>query len=108
MNLCRGMVLRRSRPESNEAGIVLGPAKWPLEGMFTVVHGYVDEPPTCGLFEVRPEKIPGVWKRATPEEAAAVRRLFLAHAEAWGPDSNGWVARIIPDDEDVGPLTEAK
>lgn len=99
IQLCRGMVLRRSRPDSNEAGIVLGPAKYPLDGAFTVVHGYVDEPTACGLFEVWPKDIPRVWRRATPEEAAQVRARFLAHAKSWGPDSNGWVALTIPEDE---------
>ena len=100
LQLCRGMVLRRARPaSSNEAAIVLGPAKYPLGGAFTVVHGCVDEPTTCGLFEVWPKDVPRVWRRASPDEAAQVRAFFLAHAEGWGPDSNGWVARTVPDDE---------
>jgi hypothetical protein len=96
--LCRGMVLRDADPGGYEAGIVLGPAKH-IEGAFTVVHGYLDRPPTCGLFEVRPQDVPRVWRRATPEEAVKVREWFLSHAEAWGPDSNGWVAKMIPADE---------
>lgn len=93
--LCRGMVLVDAQPGGYEAGIVLGPAKY-FEGAFTVVHGYIDRPPMCGLFEVWPKDVPHVWRRATPGEAAKVRALLLAHAEAWGPDSNGWVAKIIP------------
>lgn len=97
--LCRGMVLRRSRPGSNEACVVLGPAEWPLVGAFTAVHGYVDEPTACGLFEIWPKDVPRVWKRASPDEAAQVRSFFLAHAKEWGPSSRGWVAKTIPDDE---------
>lgn len=102
VSLCRGMVLRRSRPGSNEACIVVGPAAWPLGGAFTAVHGYIDEPTACGLFEVWPKDVPRVWKRATVEEAAQVRGFFLDHARAWGPDSNGWVAQTIPADEQPG------
>lgn len=101
VQLCRGMVLRRTRAESAEVGIVLGPAEV-LSGAFTVVHGWIDDPPACGLFEVWPKDVPGVWRRATPEEAAKVRAAFLAHAEAWGPDSNAWVAKTIPVDEQPG------
>jgi hypothetical protein len=98
--LVPGMVLIRARPGSNEAGIVLGPLDHPLlKGLWTVVHGYLDEPATCGLFEIGPSDVPHVWRRATPEEAAIVRALFVEHANAWGPDSNAWVALTVPSDE---------
>lgn len=100
IELCRGMVLVRVRQGSNEAGIVLEPFEHPLlKGLWTVVHGYINEPTACGLFEIRPSDVPHVWRRATPEEAAKVRALFIEHATAWGPDSNGWVAKTIPADE---------
>lgn len=70
-----------------------------LKGAFTVVHGWLDNPPAAGLFEVWPSDVPSVWRRATPDEAATVRALFLEHAKAWGPDSNAWVAETIPADE---------
>ncbi len=98
--LCRGMVLCRNQQGSNEACIVMEPAKSPIAaGAFTVVHGYLDESPMCGLFEVWPKDVPNVWRRATPNEAAKVRELFIAHAKAWGLDSHGWVAQTIPADE---------
>lgn len=104
MKLQRGVVLVSTLPWSREVGIVLGPAEQFLsfksatfEGCFTVAHGWIDNPPDCGLFEVHPERMS--WRRATPEEAAKVRELFLQHARDYGEGSNAWVANEIPGDE---------
>lgn len=91
--LRRGTVLRRSTPGSVEAGIVWGPSEH-IPHAVELVHGYVDAPPTAGLFCLTHEHLArGVWRIASDEEAAAVRALFLEHAEAWGPDSASWIAR---------------
>jgi hypothetical protein len=93
--LQRGMVLRRTARGSVEAGIVLGPYANPgpgMEGMFAVVHGWIDHPPACGLFEIRPSDVPRVWRVATRAEARKIRALFLEHAEKMGPESVAWVA----------------
>ena len=95
MLLQRGMVLVTTVKDASEACIVWGPYER-RPGWFTAVHGWVDNPPDCGFFEIPSLRY---WRRATPEEAAQVRALFLEHAQAWGPDSHGWVAKDIPDDE---------
>lgn len=102
MSLSRGMVLVRTRVGSNEACIVSGPLQHPtMKGYWTVVAGYLDEPPTCGLFEIKSSDIPSIWRRATTEEAAKVRALFITHASGWGSNSHGWVATVIPSDEPI-------
>jgi hypothetical protein len=90
--LPRGIVIRRA-PPSVEAGIVLGPSPHGTD-VVLVAHGWIDSRPDAGLFSLTTASWEaGNWRTATPEEAEAVRALFLAHAEAWGPTSVAWVAR---------------
>jgi len=100
--LCPGMVLCRTRPGSYEVCIIRSPAQYPLEGAWTAVLGEIDAPPLCGLFELWPESVPRVWRRATAEEAAKVRALYLDHAKTCGRRCAGWIAKTIPPDENVG------
>ena len=91
----RGTVLRRARPaDSVEVCVVLGPSRAVLfpDGI-EAAHGWVDTPPDVGLVNISYDHLRrGIWRVATPEDAAAVRALFLAHAREWGPDSAAWAA----------------
>lgn len=94
----RGTVLCRVVPvDCGIVGIVLGSSK--MDGCVEVCHGWIDNPPDAGIFDLPIEHVGHErrWRLATPEEAATVRALFLAHAKAWGPSSNAWVAADVPE-----------
>lgn len=91
--LRRGTVIRKTTPhDSTEVGIVLGPSA--IAGyVCEVAHGWIDSPPTCGLFDLSYEHARrGIWQIATEQDAVKVRAMFLAHGHRWGADSVAWVA----------------
>lgn len=100
--LSRGTVIVKTTSGSLEAGVVAGPSRLPGY-VALVIHGYVDEPPTAGDFDLSASAWErGIWRLATPEEATQVRHWFLQHARSWGPDSKAWVAAAIPDAKNGG------
>lgn len=95
--LRQGTVLRKTRPAGSvEVGIVRGPSVTAESGV-EVVHGWLDNVPDAGIFDMPFESARrGFWRIATPEDARRARELFLEHARAWGRDSNAWVAEHGP------------
>jgi hypothetical protein len=97
--LYRGTVLRKTTHDSEEVGIVLGPSMSivadpasPREAV-EVVNGWINDPPACGIFDLPYTLMErGIWRIASEEDAARVRKLFHEHATARGPDSLAWVA----------------
>lgn len=101
--LHRGTILRKTSKDSEEVGIVaglkvggfLGPEYDGVE----VIHGWIYDPPSCGLFTLTFTSAKrGIWQIASEEDAAKVRALFLEHAESWGPTSLAWIVN-----EPLGP-----
>ena len=94
--LPRGTVLRNAGPGHTEVGIVLGPSPYFTDSV-EVLHGWIDHPPDCGVWDqVVAQLHPRAWRVATEEEATTVRALFLAHARERGPGSLAWVAAEVP------------